>query len=274
MPTRHLLVPLTAALLVPACFDIGASNDELRVAMIEVVADGQAQSLEGEVTELTTDFTIGGAVEDIAMKVRDLVQSQIDCSTVLVIGNTVDIDLGGLDDGCVYNGHTFAGKISLVFTYDPTGTKVVVDHTYTGLTNGEITLDGTKKVEWDAEARHVLHDLTWTRDGRSVHATGDRTLLPLDPAHGFASGVEVDGERAWETDKGTYDLAIDHVEARWIDPVPQAGSYMLTTPTGKILTMRFARVDADTIAVTVSGGRRDRVYHISSTGTFEDQRDV
>ena len=274
MQIRTLVTPLTAALLIPACFDTGASNLEMRDAVTEIVADGQAQSLEGEVTELTTDFTIGGAVEDIAMKVRDLVESQIDCSTVMVTGNTVDIDLGGLNDGCEYNGHTFAGKISLVFTYDAGGTKVLVDHTYTGLTNGEVTLDGTKKVEWDAQSRHVIHDLTWTKDGRSVHATGDRTQTPLDAAQGFASGLVVDGERAWDTAKGTYDLAIDHVEARWVDPVPQAGSYTLTIPNGKTITMSFARVDTDTIAVTVMGGRRDRVYHVTSTGAVEDQGDV
>lgn len=274
MHTLRLIAPLAAALALPACFETGMTGVEMREAVGEVVAEGQAQSLENEVTELTTDFTIGGAVEDIAMKVRDLVESQIDCSTVIVAGNTVEIDLGALGDGCEYNGHTFAGKIALVFTYDASGTRVVVDHTYTGLTNGTVTLDGTKKVEWDEQSRHVMHDYTWTKTDRSVRATGDRVQTLLDAAQGLAGGLEINGTRQWEAAKGQWDLAIDGVEVRWIDPVPQAGSYTLTTPKGQDVVMSFARVDADTIAVTVTGGRRDRVYHVTSTGAVEDQGDV
>lgn len=270
MHTRTLLAPLTAALLVPACFDTGATNLEMREAVTEVVAEGQAQALDDEITEITTDFTIGGAIEDIALHVRDLVESQIDCSTVLVAGNTVDIDLGGLDDGCEYNGHTFAGKISLVFTYNGDGTGVTVDHTYTGLTNGDITLDGTRKVEWDQTSRHILHDYTWTRADKTVHATGDRVQTLLDASQGLRGGIEINGTRDWETAKGDWDLAIDGVEVRWSDPVPQAGSYTLVTPADKSITMSFERVDADTIAVTVTGGRRDRVFHVTSTGAVED----
>lgn len=271
MHTQLRLLPLSLALLAGACFDGAASNVEMREAVGEIVAEGQAQSLENEVIEITTDFTIGGAIEDIAGKIRDLVESQIDCSTVTVVGATVEIDLGGLDDGCEYNGHTFAGKIRLDFAYEGDGTKVVVDHTYTDLTNGSVTLNGTKTVTWDDASRRVVHDYQWTRDDRSVHATGDRVQTLLAPAMGLAGGIEINGGRTWDTAKGAWDLAIDGVEVRWIDPVPQAGSYTLTTPRAKEIVMSFTRLDDDTIEVRVAGGRRDRIYHVTASGQIDDQ---
>lgn len=265
---------LSAALLLPACFQTGATRAEMREAVLEVVAQGQAQSLENEVVELTTDFTIGGAIEEIAQHVKDFVESQVDCSTVTVAGNTVEIDLGTLEDNCQYNGHTFAGKITLEFAYDKTATEVIVDHTYTGVTNGEVTLDGTATVTWGEGSRRIVHDFDWTADGRELHASGDRTQTLLDPDAGLAGGVEIDGTRRWEGEKGTWDLAIDGVEVRWIDPVPQAGSYTLTTPAGKEIVMSFARLDDDTIEVRVSGGRRDRVFRVSSAGAVDEQGDA
>jgi hypothetical protein len=269
--TALRLAPLSVVLLAAACFDTSASNIEMREAVGEIVAEGQAQALENEVIEITTDFTIGGAAEDIAGKIRELVESQVDCSTVTVAGSSVEIDLGGLDDGCEYNGHTFAGKIRLDVSYAGDGTKVVVDHTYTALTNGKVTLDGTKRVEWDASSRHVVHDYDWTRDDRTVHATGDRVQTLLDPAQGVAGGIEINGARKWESAKGAWDLAIDGVEVRWSDPVPQAGSYTLTTARDRTITMTFTRVDEDTIEVRVTGGRRDRVYHVNRAGQIDDQ---
>lgn len=269
--TSRFTFALAAALLAPACFDTSAlSNVEVREALDEVVAEGQAQSLENEVIEITTDFTIGGAIEDIAAHVRDLVASQIDCSTVVVAGNTVEIDLGGLNDGCEYNGHTFAGKIALTFAYEGDGTKVSVDHTYTDLTNGTVTLNGTKRVEWDDQSRHVVHDYEWTRDGKSAHATGDRTQTLLDPAAGLMGGIEINGDRTWTGEKGTWELAIEGVEVRWIDPVPQAGSYTLTTPKDKQVVMSFERLDEDTIEVRVVGGRRDRIFHVTGNSVTDE----
>ena len=65
---------------------------------------------------------------------------------------------------------------------------------------------------------------------------------------------------------GTWDLAIDGVEMRWADPVPQAGSYSLSTPFDKLVSMSFARVDEDTIRVTVASGQRDFAFTVSKLG--------
>ena len=83
---------------------------------------------------------------------------------------------------------------------------------------------------------------------------GDRVQKPL--AGGIAEGFMVDGSRSWTGHMGrTWDLAIDSVEMRWADPVPQAGSYTLESPEGKTLSLSFSRIDSDSIEVTVTGPR-------------------
>jgi hypothetical protein len=269
--TRPLCV-LALALTVPVgCFDFdSASNVEMREALDEVIIANQGEAVENEILEITTDFTLGEAAQTIANNLRDALQSQIPCSTITVQDSTVTMDFGGLDDTCVYNGQTFAGIITLEITYDAVGNKAVVDHDYQDLSNGTVTLNGTKKVTWDEKSRHVVSDLTILRDGQSVHSTSDRVMTLLDPAAGLAGGIVIDGSRHWENTKGLWDLTIDGVQIRWVDPVPQAGSYILDTPKGKTIDLSFSRVDADTIAVTLSSGGRERVFHVTSTGQVQD----
>ena len=59
--------------------------------------------------EITTDFTIGDAVEQAAKDLRDFWQSQVPCSEVSVSGATVTVDYGTLDDNCTWRGKTYAG---------------------------------------------------------------------------------------------------------------------------------------------------------------------
>ena len=83
---------------------------------------------------------------------------------------------------------------------------------------------------------------------------------------GIAEGIQVDGSRAWDGERGHWDLAIDGVQMRWTDPVPQAGSYTLTTPFEKTVSMAFARVDDDTIKVTVTGPKHEFSFNVSKVG--------
>lgn len=269
---RRPLCALALALTVPVgCFEFdSASKVEMREALEEVVIANQGEAVENEILEITTDFTIGEAVQTIANNLRDALQSQIPCSTITVQDNTLTMDFGGLDDACVYNGQTFAGVISLEITYDATKQQAVVDHDYQDLTNGTVTLNGTKTVTWDEKSRHVVSDLIVLRDGKSVHHTSDRVMTLLDPAAGLAGGIVINGSRHWDNDKGPWDLRIDGVEVRWVDPVPQAGDYSLDTPKGKTIDLGFSRVDADTIAVTLSSGGRELVFHVTRTGQIED----
>jgi len=61
---------------------------------------------------------------------------------------------------------------------------------------------------------------------------------------------------AYVGDNNVRAFAINGVELRWVDPVPQAGSYVLTTPADRSLTMSFARIDATTIKVTIESGSK------------------
>ena len=82
----------------------------------------------------------------------------------------------------------------------------------------------------------------------------------------------VDGTRDWSTEAGDWLLDIESVEMRGQDPVPQDGSYVLTTPEGDELVMVFERLDEDSIQVTVSGIRGgDRVWVVNSTGQIEEE---
>ncbi|HRI08024.1 MAG TPA: hypothetical protein PKW35_09410 [Nannocystaceae bacterium] len=269
----HRLAALALALAAaPAtgCFDAGATNVEMRAAVNEAVSQGQAQAVENEIVEITTSFTIGAGLQEIAQEIHDFAQSQVPCSTVTVDAatNTVTIDFGELGDACVYNGHTYAGVVTV--TVEDEGGAVVVDHTYAELTNGEVTLSGTKKVTWEDQSRRIVSDFEITRDGATIDATSDRLQTLLDPAAGLAGGIEINGQRHWVGAKGEWDLQIDGVEVRWQDPVPQAGTYTLENPQDKAITMSFARLDEDTIEVTVDGGRRSRIYHVTAAGAVDD----
>lgn len=270
-PIRPLCV-LAFALTVPVgCFDFGSASDtEMREALGEIVIAGQSQAVENQILEITTDFTLGEAAQTIANNLRDALESQIPCSTITVQDNTVTMDFGGLDDTCVYNGQTFAGIIALEITYDAIGHKAVVVHDYQALTNGVLTMTGTKTVTWDEASRHVVSDLMVERDGKTVHSTSDRVMTLLDPAAGLAGGIVINGGHHWDNDKGPWDLGVDGVEIRWVDPVPQAGLYTLDTPKGKTIDLGFARIDEDTIAVTLSSGDRELVFHVKRSGQIQD----
>jgi hypothetical protein len=274
-----LVRPLTLALLLTApagCFVVGddLSNVEMREALDEVVLEGQGQAVENEIVEITTDFTIGEGVAQAAQALRDAIASQIPCSTVTVADDTLTLDFGGLEDECVYNGHTFAGVVIVTIRHDAASDTLTVDHTYEDLSNGVVTLNGSKVVDWSDQTRHVVTDLEVERAGKTARTSSDRTQTLLDPDAGLAGGIEINGERRWDNDRGAWELAIDGVELRWIDPVPQAGSYTLKTPRGKTAVLGFARVDDDTIAVTLSGGRKDRIFHVTRSGVVSDEGDA
>jgi hypothetical protein len=246
----------------------------MREALDEVVLEGQGQAVENEIVEITTDFTIGEGVAQAAQALRDAIASQIPCSTVTVADDTLTLDFGGLEDDCVYNGHTFAGVVIVTIRHDAASDTLTVDHTYEDLSNGVVTLNGSKVVDWSDQTRHVVTDLEVERAGKTARTSSDRTQTLLDPDAGLAGGIEINGERRWDNDRGAWELAIDGVELRWIDPVPQAGSYTLKTPRGKTAVLGFARVDDDTIAVTLSGGRKDRIFHVTRSGVVSDEGDA
>lgn len=240
------------------------------MAVDEVVASGQAASLEDGVVEITTDFTLGDGLHGILEQIRALVQSQIPCSTIEAPDDhTIVIDFGELADGCEFRGRTFAGIVTV--SYELAGNDVVVTHDYDAVTDGRATLDGQTVVTWSERSRHVVTDFDVTAPRGEFSSDSDRTQTLIgDPG----DGIRVDGERNWHGERGDWHLEIEDVEMRAVDPVPQDGAYVLTTANGKEITMTFERIDDDTIEVRVTGGRRDRVFRVTSAGDVEDRGDV
>jgi hypothetical protein len=255
------------ATLGSGCKEEELTAAEAEEALDQAVLSNKSEALATEMITVTTGFTIGQAVENAAKELHDGLVSQIPCSKVSLEGATVTIDFGTLADQCTYHGHTYAGVATIHVEKDDEG-DVVVTHEWTGLTNGDVTLDGDATVTWSTAhgTRRVEHDVLWSSDGHSVHATGDRTQKLLEPDLGLAGGIQIDGERSWDANDKRWSLEIAGVQMRGQDPVPQAGHYTLTNPADKTLELSFERIDATTIQVTVSGTKKSFSFKVKSAG--------
>lgn len=247
---------------------------EARDAADESTVESQVAALTASNVELSTSFTIGKAVEAAAEELGAFIGSQLPCADVRVSAGTVSVTYGAKPGACTYRGQTFRGSHTVrVARNDGT---IVVDHTWTDLSNGKVKVDGTAQVTWDLEdpRRRVVHDVTWTRtsDGKTGRGTGDRTQRPL--AGGVSEGIQVDGSRTWQGSLGRWDLAIEGVQMRWADPVPQAGTYRLATPKGRSIALSFQRVDADSIRVTLTSGARKFQFVVDAAGTLDQGKDA
>lgn len=268
------LIAVTSGLLLPMLLcgcTTRMSYREALEAVGEAAFSTRGESLTEDIIEISTDFTIGEAVEDAAAELAAWLESQIDCSTVTLDGPTITVDFGTLDDQCIYNSHTYAGLWAVTIQSNLVD-EVVVDHEWTALTDGEVTLDGTAQVTWSSSAhsRHVVHDVTWVDEDGTVEASGDRLQELIDPVEGISAGIVVNGDRDWNSGTGEWSLDIDAVEMRGMDPVPQAGVYTLTTPALKVATLTFTRLDANTIECVLASGSDSWTFEISSTGVVEE----
>jgi hypothetical protein len=274
-----ILAASSLALLLTACpKDKLAGNDtpitqgEAREALEESTVESQASALTTSSVEISTSFTIGKAVQEAAAEVRTFIGTQLPCAEISLADATLTVKYGAKEGNCVYKGHKFSGTHSITVSKNE-DEQVLVDHRWTDLSNGVVKVSGEAHVTWDLDDqyRKVQHDLTWTRlsDGRTGRGTGDRTQRPL--AGGVAEGIQVDGSRTWTGQNGRWDLNIEGVQVRWADPCPQAGKYRLASPKGRSLELSFSRVDADTIAVTLSSNGRSFKFNVNSTGTVADK---
>jgi hypothetical protein len=241
---------------------------EATQALEESAIDSQAQALTSDTIEITTHFTIGQAAETAAAELRTLVETQLPCAEVTLSGATLTVDYGVTGSGCLYHGRIITGESEVSIAKNEAG-EVVVEHRWNELSNGVIRVDGQATVTWNLAnpSRHVVHQVNVIRvsDGVVFESHGDRTQKPL--AGGLAEGFQVDGTRGWTGPRGQSSLTIQGVQMRWADPVPQAGTYLLTTPQNKDLSLSFARKDADTITVTLTGPKRSYVFDVSKSGT-------
>jgi hypothetical protein len=243
------------------------TSQEAQEAVEESAIDSQASALTAASVEIATDFTIGQAAERAAGQVRDFVASQLPCAALTLNGHELTIEYGRNPGSCTFRGHRFAGT-HIVSVERDENDQVVVHHEWDGFNNGRVSVTGSAVVTWnlDSPSRRIQHELTWTHmsDQRSGTGSGDRTQRPL--AGGLIEGFSVDGARTWDGQRGRWELDIDGIEMRWTDPVPQAGSWTLTTPDDKVISFEFARIDGNTIGVTASGGDRSIELKVNALG--------
>lgn len=271
---RHLVMCGALALALTACpkKDEPATESEpltlgeASEALTESSSDSQASSLTASSVEISTGFTLKKGVEAAASEVASFVEANLPCAEVQVAKNKLSIEYGKKAGSCVYRGQTFKGKHTI--SVERAEDDVLVKHEWVGFTNGIVEVNGHADVTWsfDDPSRTVDHELTWKRlkDGKTGVGSGKRTQRPLDGD--LTRGIEVDGSRSWKGEKGTWDLAISKVRWRWGDPVPESGSYTLSTPAQKTLGLSFTRVDGDTIKVTITGGRQPFTFNVNKIG--------
>ena len=262
-----LLVGSLAVSCVRKKSDDGLTYAQAKEALEESQLATEAATLLDGTVEISTNFTIGQAVEAAAAQLRDFVASQLPCAEITLSAATLEVEYGAKPGNCTFKGQTYSGTHSITVSRNDQG-NVKVDHVWSDITNGKVSVSGTAEVTWNlsAKSRTVVHTLTWTRvsDGRTATGSGDRTQTVLEG--GLLEGIKVDGTREWSGKAGTWDLAINDVEMRWIDPVPQAGSYVLRTPAGRSATLSFARKDTTAITVTVESGDKKFSFDVRSAG--------
>jgi hypothetical protein len=270
---RVALISLLALAATAGCQQEELSRGEAQTAISEAAIEHEAASATATSVEITTHFTIGKALKDAASELQGFLAAEIPCAKSTVVDHTITTEWGATS-GCSYKGLTYSGTSSVTISKNDDGS-VQVDHVWTDFSNGRVKVTGTANVTWSkADAsRHVKHDLHWTRllDGRTGHGTGDRVQRLLHPEQGLEGGIGIDGNRQWTNDRGqTWNLAITGIEVHLQDPCPDAGSYALTNPAGKMLTVDFTRRDATSIIVEISNGKNHFSFVVKSAGTISD----
>jgi len=244
---------------------------EAQQALEESSISAEAEVLTSGTIEISTNFTIGQAVEAAAEELQAFIESQLPCAEITLSPGSLVVEYGALPGECTYHGQTYSGTHTITVQRNEEA-EVVVNHEWDELSNQRLSVTGEATVTWSLadQTRHVVHELTWTRlsDGRTGTGAGDRTQRAL--SGGILEGIQVDGTRTWDGQAGHWDLAIDGVQMRWVDPVPQAGSYTLATPFDKSLGLAFERQDADTIEVTVTSGARHFSFLVSQAGDVNE----
>ena len=267
MSVRRLALALPLALV--ACNQSALTREEAFAALEESSLESQASALTSAPVEISTHFTIGGALEKAAAELRGFLAAEIPCAKITIEGATITTEWGAAGGSCSYKGLTYSGTSSVTIRRTDAET-LQVDHTFSNLSNGKVKVTGTANVTWSAaqHSRRVVHELTWTRlsDDRTGTGSGDRTQTLLYPSQGLAGGIRIEGNRHWSGRSGEWDLAITGVEARLQDPCPQAGKYSLTTPNDKTISLSFSRKSEDVIQVTLAGPKRQFSFDVRQTG--------
>lgn len=241
-----------------------------------VILSGEGEGVFSEMVEVSTNFPIGVPIEEAVPGLATYFETQAPCALVSADGATVTVDFGSIESSCALNEHVYGGVVAIEIT-STLDSAVQVLHTWTGLTNGVITINGTGDVTWSGagpgHTRHVVHQLSWTRaDGSTVDASGDRLQALQLASEGLAGGMVVSGNRDWTYSGDPWHAAINDIEIIGVDPVPEDGSYNLTMPSNQLFNVSFERNDDedDTIRIVVHGNIDSYPFDVTRSGEMID----
>jgi hypothetical protein len=231
--------------------------------------------------------------EDLAA----FIESQAACSTVVEDGDTVTVDFGDVNDDCTYQGHTYGGV--MVATIAESEGVLIATLQLDGLTDGIATLTGEVYIDLAESKRLIASDVHISMTGgclggeRAEHAedegarddrrgpphegeegerhgpppgpppesdvVGERVQVPLDGS--FEIGVIENGSRTMSAEGGDAEITTVDLATRAGEIIPESGSITMVGPPGT-MTISFARIDADTIEVTLDGPRGEEIIAV------------
>jgi hypothetical protein len=256
-------------LLTTACERDYMTTAEALHALDQTAASARGEQATNEPIEISTDFTIGAALEAAAEQFAAFWDSQQDCTTTTIEGATVTIDFGELDDDCDFQGHHYGGVAQVTVDSTDPG-ELQVTHDWFELNNGDVRVDGGAVVDWSGndQTRHVYTEHTWTdlADGTEVDVVGDHIQGWIDEDLRLWGGITMEGTRDWTSEEGDWHIDMNNLEIRLQDPVAQAGQIALTDPEGRTLTLEHERLDERTIRITLEGTRQPLVFDINQLG--------
>ncbi|MBI4952089.1 MAG: hypothetical protein HY908_08650 [Myxococcales bacterium] len=233
-------------------------------ALVEATGATQALVLTARAIELGTSFAAVDDPETSAAAHGARLLVDLPCALVAVDGATVSVEHGA---ECAVMGRALAGsQLITIVANDDEG--IVVDHEWTGLTDGIVSVDGWAEAVWldGDEGRTVLHEISWTRLADERTGVGYTELYQSPAAGGLAEGVLLEGLAFWTGLRGEWGLELYGADVRWVDAVPQAGLYVLDTPYSKSVHLSFQRLDPVSISVTVAGPVRSYDFAVDPSG--------
>src|SRR3954467_2330415 len=108
------LVALPLTFVLTGCPKEGElTSAEAQESLQQASASSQAENLTAASVEISTNFSIGGAVEKAAGELKSFVNSQLPCADVTLADATLTIEYGVKPGNCVYHGHQFSGTSSI-----------------------------------------------------------------------------------------------------------------------------------------------------------------
>jgi hypothetical protein len=268
---RTLAVALVGMTLLVGCELDFLASQETQEALDETMADSESIAFTAAAIEIGAIFSGGQTAEQSALQLHDLMSSQLGCAGLTLDQTTLSVEY----ESCNFQPNVFAGTHTVHIEEDNPG-EMRVTHSWDKLTNGHIEINGTATVTWSADdpVHHVIDEYTWVRigDGRMGVGGGDRRQAALDGRSVF-DGLKVDGTRSWEGKDGHWDLKMQNIQIRWVDPVPFIGLWILETPKGRNVSFEFMRIDAENIGVDVVSGDFDLALNVDKMGFVSPRPD-